>query len=68
MISQEQKDTVNMIPNKLYELGQCLGLDKRDIDNVYSSLATKKGDASFTSPLEVYKDSCHYGTISIKDF
>ena len=57
-----------MIPDKLYELGRSLSLDKKDIENVYFSLAKKEDNIGVVAPLEVYKGTSHYGTISIKDF
>ncbi|UCD12948.1 MAG: hypothetical protein JSW60_05115 [Thermoplasmatales archaeon] len=64
----QEKGNLDIIPDKLYELGRCFGLDKKDIDNVYLSYANKEGSTRVNSPLEVYKGTSHYGTISIKDF
>lgn len=57
-----------MIENRLYELGKNLGLHKREIDNIISLKLKKHYDMNNTVPINVYKDSCKYGTISINDF
>lgn len=56
-----------MIPDGLYEIGEMLGLEQNDINNVITNTSdTKK--ANITSPTNLYKDYTFYGTVSINHF
>lgn len=56
-----------MIPIEIYKLGQSLGLDKKDIDRIKKSSIKMENNTVTYFPINVYKGSSHYGTISIKD-
>lgn len=56
-----------MTPSKIYEIGDMLGIKRRDITNLVpekSNLDIKE----ITSPIDTYKGIILYGTVSIKDF
>lgn len=58
-----------MIPDKLFEIGNMLGLQHRDIKNLMVKKQTSKTPVKKSSPIETYKSSGgDYGTISIKHF
>lgn len=57
-----------MIPNKLYKIGRNVGLNKADIDNVINNSLKNKRNDRFIPPIDVYKASAKYGTVSIFDF
>jgi len=58
-----------VFPNKIYEIGKKLGMNKKDVDIVLNSEQNKtKVVEHTTSPLESYKGvPGRYGTLSIKD-
>ena len=57
-----------MLPNKIYEKGKDIGLNKEDIDIILSAKQNIEISAKFHSPIEIYKGDNKYGTISLKDF
>ncbi len=57
-----------MFPNKLYEIGQNLGLNKKDVESVLSTTPANERDIKSIPPTEIYKEFGKYGTVSIHDF
>jgi hypothetical protein len=58
-----------MIPEEIYELGNMVGLDRKDIKNLLTD--TSRNTKVPFSPIETYKNGGPgdlYGTISINDF
>jgi hypothetical protein len=56
---------------EIYELGDMLGLDHKEIQNVLSdnkTLNKSKKTTKPSSPVDNYKCGVDYGTISINDF
>ncbi len=51
---------------KLYEHGQMMGLNKKDINNILDNIIPKNEQLSFVAGPTPYLSS-FYGTISIKD-
>jgi len=60
-----------MIPDKIFEIGAMLGLQREDIQNIVSDkLITDAVDdlEAPSSPVDTYPKGTDYGTVSIKDF
>jgi hypothetical protein len=56
-----------MSKKDVYELGDNLGLNRTDIDNVLRDISNIKEEQSFVMSYPTYA-GLNYGTISIKDF
>ena len=64
-------DRQSMISDKIYEIGNMLGLENEDIyDVIANKSASDKMNISKTppSPVDTYGKIILYGTVSIKDF
>lgn len=58
---------ISMIPDKVYEIGNMLGLNKEDIEGVERKKSNEK--VSIMPPADAYNNAIgRYGTVSIKDF
>jgi len=57
-----------MFPDKIYKIGEILGLSKEDMDIFLSAKQNSATPVRFSLPVEVYKGIIEYGTVSIKDF
>lgn len=55
-----------MIPKKVFEIGNMLGLNENDILSLKSNI-NKQSISSF-SAVDNYKDGIMYGTVSIYNF
>ena len=75
-----KKDNINAMSKKtdIYKIGECLGLDKKDINKVLSAkhkgsdspcVDTYKAGTKYgtVSPKECYKAGTRYGTVSPKE-
>ena len=56
-----------MISDKLYELGDMIGLEHKDIRYMISNKQKFKTNVYFISPKEIYPKGTMYGTICIND-
>jgi len=60
-----------MIPENIYEIGDILGLEYRDIQDLISDKSSLDSTDNLeipSSPVDSYKEITLYGTVSINDF
>jgi hypothetical protein len=53
---------------RIYEMGNILGLEKREIKDLISNKPTAEITVAISSSVELYKLGALYGTITISDF
>lgn len=53
---------------KIFKLGEKIGLNKQDIESVLKSGITSCALVAIPFMTHIYKDGTYYGTISINDF
>ena len=57
-----------MKKDKIYELGEKVGLNKQEIDETLTNVSSKYKQVSISYSSDCYKDGTMYGSISINDY